>query len=484
VAGAPAGGAASDAGSVLVIDIGKSFAKVSRADAAGRILDTRSAPNRVLPGPPWPHHDLRGLSDWVFGALAELARGGGGGAERVIATGHGSGGVLVGKDPDAEGTGAALPMIDYEAESPPAVDAAYARLAGGFPERGSAIMLRSAHQARQMLRAAMEAPAAFARAAHALAVAPYWAWRLSGVAASEVTSLGAQSHLWDVAGRRWAPIVAACGWQRLLPPMRPGWDDLGPLRPELARRHGLPGGLRVHLGAHDSSTAFYRYQAGGFRGFTLVSTGTWIVALSDSCPPERLDAARGMTLNADMTGAPVGGCLAMGGREFALIAGPAGLAAAAGPEDVAAVVRAGTVAVPSFSADSGLFPGSAGRGRIEGPAPATPQGLRALALLHGAMLTEACAAALGGAGPLILDGAFLADPLFAPLVAALVPERRVLASDEPHGVTAGAALLAHHAGRTRPAELVLRPVAPARVPGLADWAELWRSRARAGGNAE
>ena len=61
----------------------------------------------------------------------------------------------------------------------------------------------------------MEWPEAVARARHFLGGPQYWAWRFSGAAATELTYLGAQSHLWDVrrtalhADRRRARLAAA-----------------------------------------------------------------------------------------------------------------------------------------------------------------------------------------------------------------------------------------------------------------------------------
>jgi sugar (pentulose or hexulose) kinase len=238
---------------------------------------------------------------------------------------------------------------------------------------------------------------AVAGAAHYLNVAQYWAWWLSGVPASEHSAMGAQSHLWNVPQRRFAPIVARHGWGRLMPPFRPAWEVLGPVRPALCARFGLPPGLSVLTGAHDSSANFYRYRAAGITGFTLVSTGTWIVAMSARGAGRRAATRRrGMTINADMEGAPVGGALAMGGREFGAVAGPGWQGARADPDALARIVARGTMALPSFGANAGQFPGSAGRGRIAGPPPETQAERTALAVLYAALLTVACADALGG----------------------------------------------------------------------------------------
>jgi hypothetical protein len=277
--------------------------------------------------------------------------------------------VLVAADPDAGGTGAALPMIDYEDAFPPDLDAAYATLAGTFEDRGSAVMMASTHAARQLFRMQAEAPGGRG-GGRALPQRR----AILGLVAERGGGLGtprwARSRICGTCpGAASRPIVARQGWERLLPPFRPAWEVLGPVRPALRTRFGLPEGLSVLTGAHDSSANLYRYRAAGLTDFTLVSTGTWIVAMSREAPVARLSEARGMTINADMEGAPVGGALTMGGREFSAVAGPGWQGARADHGALARIVAQGTMALPSFGANEGQFPGSAGRGRIAGPPP-------------------------------------------------------------------------------------------------------------------
>ena len=208
---------------IAVFDIGKTNVKLNVVTAQGEVLETLSTPN-TFPGrpalpPPRPHrpgrmalnqsrhalppsspHHLRRLRPW----LRQRA----GGRRRPSS-----------------------PMIDYEQPIPPSIKRAYAQAVGPYLERGSPVMLGATHIARQMLWLELEHPQDFARARHILGLPQYWAWRLSGVAASEVTILGAQSHIWNTPGRRPAAIVTARGWQRLIPPFAPAWKALGPIRP-------------------------------------------------------------------------------------------------------------------------------------------------------------------------------------------------------------------------------------------------------------
>ena len=453
---------------VAVFDVGKTNAKLLALTEGGEPLEVMTTPNRVIDGPPYRHHDLAGMEDWLLDGLRALGERHPIGA--VVTCTHGGSGVLVGAE------AAVMPLIDYEQTPPPEVDAAYRAAAGSFRERGSVIMLGAAHPARQLLWLEMGWPAAVAGAQAFLNVPQYWGWRLSGVAASEVTSLGAQSHLWCVPERRPSPIVTARGWGRLLPPLRPAWATLGPLTPAVRARTGLGPEVRVLNGIHDSSANFYRYLAAGLSDFAVVSTGTWIVAMTDR-PGADLDTERpGFSCNADVHGNPVAGKLTMGGREFSAVAdgatGPATRAA------LAQLVAGGTFALPFFGSDTGLFPRRAGAGRILGPAPEGETERFTLAVLYTAMLAAECLERLPVAETVILDGNFVKDPLFAAVVQALLPDRTLRVNRESLGTQAGAALLATHETRTAPAPLRLEPPEAGGLPDLLAYRARWRALAQ------
>lgn len=466
-----------DEGTIAVLDVGKTNVKLNAVTADGAVLETLSIANPVLPGPPWSHHDLGAIGEWAFSGLAQLARRHP--LSTFVASGHGSGGVLVDDDPDS-GDGAALPMIDYEQAPPEVIRAGYAPLSGSFFDRGSATMHAATHQARQLFWMQEREPQAFARARWYLGLPQYWVWRLSGVPASEASLLGAQSHLWNVAERHFAPIVDQRGWGRLMPPFADAWQDLGPVRVELARRHGLPQDLRILTGAHDSSLNHYRYHAAGLRDFIVISTGTWIVGFCGQTPLNRLDENRGMTLNSDVFGKPLGGVLTMGGREFSHVAGHGQPDGPVPEQIVRQLIALKTMALPSFGDDNGLFPGSAGHGHISGPKPETPMERKALALIYCALLTAECVEALGAGSLVVLDGSFLRDPLYARLVAALLPGRQVRFNLDTYGVASGAALLAGQRTRTRPAPLSLAEATdvPPLTTVISNYAAEWRATAR------
>jgi sugar (pentulose or hexulose) kinase len=450
---------------VAVLDVGKTNVKLTAASRDGALIETLTLANTPAAAPPYLHTDTARIEAWLLAELPALAKRHDIGA--IVATGHGSAAGLVSDD------GLLMPMIDYEAEVPAAITAAYVAAAGPLPPLGSPLMPGAAHMARQLLWLETEWPEAVASARAYLGGPQYWAYRLSGGAASELTYLAAQSHLWNHDERGFSRIVRDRSWQRLIPPVTPAWQPVGRIRPELAARHGLPPDMEVLCGIHDSSANFYRYQQAALSNLAVISTGTWIVGLSDAPAPAAGYAQGYVTRNLDVGGRQLSGILAMGGREFALIAGDAPDAPVA-EATIAALIAAGTMALPSFVEQDGVFPGSAMRGRIIGPPPATPAERRALALLYVALLTDVCLDRLGAEGTVVLDGSFARDPLYPALVAALRPGCRVLFNTDAYGTASGAALLADHPRRTGVAPVAVEPAPVVTVPGLAEYRQTWR----------
>ena len=308
----------------------------------------------------------------------------------------------------------------------------------------------------------------FGRVAAIVPFAQYWSWLLSGVLASEVTSLGCHTDLWRPADGRWSGLVERSGWARLFAPVRAASDVLSVVRPELAARLGLASDCAVVCGIHDSNASFLRHRShrGRDERFSVVSSGTWTIVLSAGTPPRALDPARDMLGNVDAFGELVGTARFMGGREYEAVAG-AGEPSRAGLERALA---AGAFVRPSLAL-GGQFIGRAGR--IENGAGLDGEALASLATFYVALLTNVALGLLAASGPVIVDGPLGRNPLYPGLLAALRPGAPVLLGDDVAGSVGGAqCLVLGERGRAR----ALRRAAPlegAAVIGPA--AERWRS---------
>ena len=297
-------------GAVAVIDIGKTNAKVVLVDEGGAEIEAARHPNEVRPGPPYPHHDVPALEAFVLGALAAMAPR----VRAVVPVTHGACAALV-----TDGGDLALPVLDYE-HAPSDMRTGYAP--PPFAETGAPPMAGGLNLGAQLHWLARAHPEGFARARWLLTWPQWWAWRLSGVMASEATSLGCHTEIWNPQAGAPSSLARARGWDALLPPLRHASDALGPVTPEVAAATGLDPTVRVHCGIHDSNASLLPYLDGE-GPCAVVSTGTWVVSMALGAPVPDLAGAADVLLNCDAHGRPVPTALFMGGRlrEEALAAG-------------------------------------------------------------------------------------------------------------------------------------------------------------------
>jgi L-fuculokinase len=450
--------------SIVVLDIGKSNVKLVLLDNGGNVAAVRSRPNSVTPAPPYPHFAIPAIAQWVIASLAALpARDT---IEAIVPVAHGCAAAL------CAGEELALPMLDYEHSGPDETAAEYDRLADPFERSFTPRLPLGLVLGRQFFWQERRYPEAFARVTAILPNPQVWAWRLSGVTASEVTSLGSHTGLWLPAERTWSDLAMRQGWAQRMAPLCHAWDTLGPVRPELCAATGLDPACRVVCGVHDSNASFLAHRATRTPPFTVISTGTWTIVMAAGAPLARLDPARDMLANVDVFGEPVPTARFMGGREFALIAGEA-VGNAASVADAARVVARGTQVRPAMVPESGPFAGQ--RGAIIGPAPETGAERVALANLYLALVVDTMLDLLGARPPFLVEGPSASSQVFLAALATLRDGADILASGDGTGTTAGAAVLAHWPRRTMPAAAV-SPVGGERIPGLAAYRDRWREK--------
>ncbi len=403
---------------VAVLDIGKTNVKLVLSDASGRALDRRERPNAARPGPPYGHLDVEGIWDFAVDGLAALA---GREVTHVVVSGHGGAAALV-----DEGA-LVLPVMDYEDEGDAALRPAYDTQRGPFAETGSPA-LGGLNVGWQLHRQEAAHPGAFARARHLLMWPQYWAWRLAGVAASEVTYLACHTDLWSPASGAPSSLARRRGWDALIPPMRDAWASLGPPAPKVRARTGLGADVRVLTGIHDSNAALLPHLDGE-GPCAVISTGTWVVvmAVRQGAPRAGAEAA---LVNVDAHGAPVPTAIFMGGRHRADLLGRE----AEGASDPGAMPESPDEALIDASG-----PAPAWRGAADGLSPA---GRRAAVARHLALVSARRLVDIGAVrgdvrveGPLAHDAAYLD-------VLARAAGRRVVPVTRGTGPVAGAVRLA------------------------------------------
>jgi len=426
-------------GHAIVIDVGKSLSKVSLWTPEGVLVERRSRPNSRAAGSGYLALDAVGIEDWLARTLADLGRLAP--VEAIVPVAHGAAVALL-----RNGRLAALPL-DYEQPIPAAVRAAYDVQRDPFERSGSPALPAGLNIGAQLHYLDSLDPALLAPGAMILPWAQYWAWRLSGVAAAEVTSLGCHSDLWFPARGCPSDLAVRRGWADLLPPMRRAGDCLGTLTPEWVARTGLSSGVRVHCGIHDSNAALL--AARGFpelasRESTVLSTGTWFVAMRTPGVPvdqSALPADRDCLVNVDAAGQPVPSARFMGGREIELLTGSdtprIDIAA-----DQAVLLDAlhtaladGARVLPTFVPGTGPFPRA--RGRWE-HMPADQAGRRASVSLYAALVADVTLDLIGSSERIVVEGRFAQTQVFVRALAALRPGTAVYAANSLNDVSYGA----------------------------------------------
>lgn len=465
-------------GCIAILDIGKTMAKLSLWSAEARLLARYTRPNRkCMAQAGYPALDVAGIEGWVRTTLANAA------LTPLIAAivpiAHGAAAAML-----RAGALAAAP-VDYEAAPPKHVSQAYDMLRAPFAETGSPALPDGLNLGRQLywmhqLRPDLDQ-------ATIVPWAQYWDWCFSGVAASEVSSLGCHTDLWSPLKGDFSPLARSLGGAERFGPLRHAGEVLGTVTSDWAETCGLPRDCQVLCGLHDSNAALlairgYKELCG--HSCTVLSTGTWFVAMHSSVQGGQTDVSglseeRDCLVNVDVFGQAVPSARFMGGRECDLIEQAAGdrtdivthradLAAAA--EKLVAV---GSMALPGFAPHVGPYPLSPGRwiGR-----PEDPIARRAAASLYLALMAHASLTLIGSSERIVIEGRFADDAVFTGALTALRQDQVIYTTNAHDCVPFGALRLVNPA--LQPQALLTRATP---LPfDISEYAQKWQQCADAG----
>lgn len=444
---------------VALIDIGKTNAKLSLVEphSGAEIRGGRRA-NEIVQGPCCRELDVDAIERWLVEALQNSPY-----KERIrciVPVAHGAAAVLL----DREQKVVAAP--DYEDPCFERVNDAYRAQRDSYASTYSPDLPLGLNLGRQLFYLQETQPALFARVAHVLLYPQFWAWRLSGVMASEVTSLGCHSGLWLPEAMSFSRLAVARGWQELFPPRRSASDSLGRITPEIATATGLDPECQVACGIHDSNASYLKFLIARDRDepFTVVSSGTWTVVMANRADLTNLREERDMLASIDAFGSPVATARFMGGREYEAIAGTD---ARPNLPAMMNVVARRVMALPAF-ASGGPFAGREGKlVNGEGLSGSERAGV---ATLYLALMTELLIESLGARGDVLVDGPLATNPFFGSLLSTYL-SRPVYLSAGDSGNTRAACFLA---GFVDSPAAEMKAASPMTLPDLKLYREHWR----------
>jgi len=414
---------------IAVIDIGKTNAKVALVDLR-HLTETAvlTRPNTVRPGPPWPHFDTEGHWDFILTALTDLHRDHG--VDAISVTTHGASVVLLDHAGDL-----AAPILDYEHPIPTQTAQRYDALRPAFAETGSPRLAGGLNVGAQLHYQFETDPDLHARTAHILGYPQYWGHRLTGQLANDVTSIGCHTDLWNPHAGAFSGLVDQLGITDKMAPVRKSGDVLGPVLPQIAQATGLDPATPVTCGIHDSNASLYPHLRSMTGAFSVVSTGTWVIAMTIGARPAPLDPTRDTLINVNALGGATPSARFMGGREFEILLQGAPFTPT--PQDAQQVMAGDLMILPAVEPGTGPFQGR--RMSWHGAIPAA--GPRAVAASYYlALMTTTCLDLTAATGPTIVEGPFAQNAHFLDMLGAATG-RDVLQSRTATGTSIGAALL-------------------------------------------
>lgn len=413
---------------------------------------------------PYPHFDVHEAWTFVCEAIHEVNREHP--IEALSVAARGACAALV----DAEGE-LALPILDDTYAGPDELHAEYDAVRPEFTETFSPRLPQGQNLGAQLFWQARRFPDAFARTRWILPFPQYWGFLLTGEPAAELTSLGCHTDLWSIETGIYSSLVMRQGWLDLMPEVRQAAAILGPLRPAMAARLGLPADLPVLTGIHDANAALLPHFVSHKLPFSVVSGGDWTICCTPGGDLATLDPARGCFSNIDAFGRPVPSARFMGGREFDVLTG--GNVLAPWGDAVAHALEQPVLILPSVQPGSGPFPNRTARWQPAAEGLDAETRFAAISF-YLAMMTAECLGMTGGEeGDIIVEGPFARNLLYLQMLSASTG-RRVLADTNSSTETVfGAALLASR----RPARVI--PPVPVQLAEemqarMARYAAAWR----------
>lgn len=451
--------------SIAVVDVGFTNTKVVQFNPSGKVIGGRKVASFHRVGKVYREIDVEPSISFCQHALRDLD------AETpidvIVPCAHGAaiaclnaGGYL------------AFPIMDYTSEPPADLVAAYRLIEPPFSEVYGPLLPMALTHGLQLYWQSKAYPQEFRGITKILPLIQYVAYRLSGVAVSEISGLSCQSHLMNINTGEPSSLAIAQGWAQHYAPRAKAWETIGKLQPSIAGAD-FRGGGRVLAGVHDSNANYLRYLAAGCQNFTLLSSGTWIIGFDTDAKINRLDHTLDTVTNTDVFGRAVACCRFFGGQEFAIVAkGSDG--ALATVDALQELIERKVFALPSFTDSGGPMPGSGAGGRIIGPMMETPAHRASLASLYCALMVDQSLNAIQSKSAIIVDGPFAKNHLFLAVLAALRPQQSISASTLSEGTTAGAACLGLMPnGKLPDLPLILSAIPPIEANGLADYARHW-----------
>ncbi len=256
---------------IAIFDIGKTNKKLFLFDERYALVWEKSeSMAETVDDDGDPCEDLTRLTDWVRSSLVEVIRLPGFVVKAINFSTYGASFVYL--DADRQPVGY---LYNYLKPFPAWLRQRFYNTYGNeatLAVETASPALDSLNSGLMLYRVKHDKPALFRQIRYALHLPQYLSFLFTGQVATDLTSIGCHTMLWNFAESQYHRWVNAEGLTNLLGPIFPS---------DMVLTVIIDGqSVQVGIGLHDSSAALIPYLASFAEPFALLSTGTWCVSMN------------------------------------------------------------------------------------------------------------------------------------------------------------------------------------------------------------
>ncbi len=256
---------------IAIFDVGKTNKKLFLFDENYQIISEESTRlENIKDEDDFECEDVHALTRWITTEFKKISSLNDFNIHAVNFSGYGASMVNI------NDTGRPItPLYSYLKPYPDVLKEKFYNTYGGeslVSKQTASPVLGSLNSGLQLYRLKYEHPELFSQLKYALHLPQYLSFIISSVMASDITSIGCHTHLWDFEKNKYHDWVFAEGLQHKLAPIY-----------NIDQTENIVNGTNkicVGIGLHDSSAALIPYLKLFPEPFILLSTGTWCISLN------------------------------------------------------------------------------------------------------------------------------------------------------------------------------------------------------------
>jgi len=256
---------------IAVFDVGKTNKKLFLLDESYKILSEESTRfDEIKDEDGFPCEDLQALTTWVQNKFRQISSHPDHSLRAINFSAYGASFVHF-----DEADTPLTPLYNYLKPYPEKLKQQFYDTYGGENEiarQTASPVLGNLNSGMQLYRLKYEQPEIFSRLKYSIHLPQYLSFIVSSKKASDITSIGCHTQLWDFQKNKYHNWVYKEHLRAKFPPVFEGDKTIS--------IPGNSGKIKVGIGMHDSSAALIPYLKLCNEPFILLSTGTWCISLN------------------------------------------------------------------------------------------------------------------------------------------------------------------------------------------------------------